>query len=142
MKKKTNSGKKWFKLIAEVREESDTLAKIIKQGADQREACNKEFAKSAQRSFNAIHNVKRTPVTPTTIPRMKTRKSSLKTREICPSSFGVMEFETPPTNVDKWPKRENSAKRIFTPEKLEDYPVNQRHKDLFVLSGESIFSNQ
>ena len=136
------SGKKWFNLIEQVREENQALAEIIKKGTDERTKSNLEYSKARQQSFNAIHNLKKStpssPMSPSKSRPRSVRRENLETREISQlSSFTVMEFETPVTNVDRWPKRKCPAKRILSPIKLKDYG-NKRKKDMIILTGDVI----
>ena len=138
------SGKKWFDLIAQVKEENDALTEILKRGSDERAKSNLEYLEKRQKSFNAIHGIQRSGV-PSRVVTGKHKRSPYphKTSKVEPrnvselSSFAVMEFDTPVTNVDKWPKRKTPARRILSPVKLNDYN-NKRHKDTFVLSGDAI----
>ena len=139
------SGKKWFNLIDQVKEENQALAEIIKKGTDERTKSNLEYSKYVQKSFNSIHGVKRSqPVSPVisrSLPRSKSvrREKPIKTRGLSQlASFGVMEFETPVTNVDRWPKRNSAAKRILSPIKLKDYPDSHKKRDMYVLTGEVV----
>ena len=145
VKSSLSSGKKWFNLIDQVKEENQALAEIIKKGTDERTKSNLEYFRFRQQSFNSIHNIKKStpssPMSPNKMQRSKSvrRENQTEKRGIGQlSSFAVMEFETPVTNVDRWPKRNSAAKRILSPVKLKDYGNIRKKRDMFILSGDVI----
>lgn len=139
MSKEVSAGPYWFNFVRQLKEDSKIMKTIIKKGHEDGVNSNKEYSEFRQKTFNAIYGVKRKPATE--IERVpKARRigcSSLSTSRTAPQKSYVkeIEFEMPPTNTYNWPKRNSSAKRVFRPVKLNDYPNMKRKKDLIILYG-------
>lgn len=129
----------WFSFVRQLKEDTKIMKNVIKKGHEDGVNSNKEYSEFRQKTFNAIHGVKRKPASEIErVPRARrTGRSTLSTSRTAPQKTFVkeIEFEMPPTNTYNWPKRNSSAKRVFKPVKLNDYPNLNRKKDMIILYG-------
>jgi hypothetical protein len=127
---------RWAGFLGDVRNETATFTEILRQGATVQEKSNAQFKQSAQRSFNAIHNVvgKKPDQSgrPPTQPR--TRSQTAQRFSIPESPF---EYEFKSANHDRWPVRPvtRGSERVFSQVRLGDYPNIARPKDVPYLTG-------
>jgi hypothetical protein len=133
---------RWAGFIGDVRNETATFKEILRQGATQQERSNVQFTQSAQRSFNAIHNIVRRKIDESGRPPAQRRgpSQSAPTLAIPESPF---EYDFKIANHDRWPVRPvtRGTQRIFAPVRLRDYPKITRPKDIPYLTGWPVTKN-
>lgn len=127
---------RWNGFLNDIHQESNTFGEIVKSGSIVKEQNDQEFKATAQKSFNAIHNVKRKKSDPSKmVPRQKRKQiKSLNTHD-----KNQFQHDMRLANYSNWPLRPNtSTKRILSPTRLADYPEMKRPKIVPTLLGEPV----
>lgn len=133
---KVKSQAKWDLFVSQLKEDRKDLKNIIQKGSEDMAKSNVEYSKCKQRSFNSIHSIKRkSMIDIERVPRIKKPISPKKVSSSFSSPIKPIEYETPVTNTYIWPKRDTSAKRVYSPTKLSNYPSMERHQDIAVMHG-------
>lgn len=127
---------RWTGFLNDIQQESNQFGEIVKNGSIVKEKNDQEFKQTAQKSFNAIHNVKRKKADPNKmVPRQKRRQiKSLNAKD-----KNQFHHDMRLANYSNWPLRATSpTKRILSPIRLGDYPNMKRPMDVPTMLGEPV----
>ncbi|KAK8853944.1 hypothetical protein M9Y10_016492 [Tritrichomonas musculus] len=135
---------KWSIFLHDIRDESHILTEACNKASQDHAQVNDEFKRTAQLSFNAIHNVKRNrPLPDNMIPRVPHPKPKVEGNNDF-DDFSIFTTTSPTKfKYNEFPKRASSAVRYLKPDKLSSvYNVKKREMDEFVITGEQLDGNE
>jgi hypothetical protein len=120
---------RWSDFLVDIKNESVKFKEILQRTFSDRQKVNSEFAKCAQISFNAIHNVRRSrpPEDDGVFRPLNRRGPDIGGQPIQPLAN--------PTQPRPKPARAMAASRFFAPEKLKAvYGLEPKQRDTFVVA--------
>lgn len=128
---------KWSCFRGDIKTESTKFREEFQRAAGEYHRVNNDFQKTAQKSFHAIHNIRKIkPSGDRCVPKVPHRKK----KTVQETFQSVFQFESDENLQVKWPaRRSESAQRYLAPSKLQVvYGIQPKSQDIYVVSGEQV----
>jgi hypothetical protein len=127
------------RFLRDAKHESRVFKEILTRNSAQKEDMVGHYEICRQRSFKAIHDLKRKSPDPSrAVPRLSGRSS----RAVSGASkrTSPFAFDNKDDNHTRWPVRPitRQSRRVLTPAYLQDYPDLKRHHDITCVFGAPI----